>query len=385
MLMAALLSAWLQYGADGKPQARAVVDAAPCPAVTVDGHEQPMQRRAAPRAGFPDLVCEASVPASARSVRIGERDLPAPAHDPQTIVVLGDTGCRIAPLNVQSCDDPDAWPLPRTARTISALHPDLIVHVGDYLYRERACPPLANCAGSPHGDVAAAWIADWLAPAAPLFAAAPLVLVRGNHEECDRNGGGWFRYLDPREATACSEATPPFAVDFGNLRLVVFDSARSEDTALDRTRVQVYRRQFARVRALAAGAAQAWFVTHRPPYTNEDERSAMDGALAPYALVLGGHIHFFAALNLASLPPLIVNGEGGTKLDPDYAPLLRFATGELRIEGEPFGSAHFGFAVYTRTATGWSIDLRDPDGTARAHCVLANRLVRCSNLEASHL
>ena len=90
----------------------------------------------------------------------------------------------------------------------------------------------------------------------------------------------------------------------------------------------MYRRQFAQVGALAAGAPQAWFVTHRPPYTNVDERDAMDGALTPFALVVGGHIHFFAALNLESLPPLIVNGKGGTKLDPDYAPLLRFATGD---------------------------------------------------------
>ena len=139
------------------------------------------------------------------------------------------------------------------------------------------------------------------------------------------------------------------------------------------------------VRALAVGAPQAWFVTHRPPYTNDDERSAMDGALAPFDLVLAGHIHFFAALNLASLPPLIVNGEGGTKLDPDYAPLLRFATGGLTVEGDPFGSAHFGFAVYTRSAGGWSIALRDPDGTQRAHCTLEKRAVHCSNSEASHL
>jgi hypothetical protein len=385
MLIAAVLSAWLQYGADGKPQARAVVDAGQCPSVTIDRRDVPMTPRAAPSSSFPDVVCEAAVPTDAHDIRIGERSLPAPARDPRTIVVLGDTGCRIALLNVQSCDDLDAWPLPRTARTIAGLHPDLVIHVGDYLYRERGCPPLAHCAGSPHGDRAAAWTADWLAPAAPLFGAAPLVLVRGNHEECDRNGTGWFRYLDPHDATACTEATQPYAVDLGDLRLIVFDSAVAEDAGVDLKREPIYRRQFAHVRALAAGASAAWFVTHRPPYTNEDERSAMDDALAPFDLVLAGHIHFFAALNLSSLPPLIVNGEGGTKLDPDYSSLLRFATGGLRVEGDAFGSAHFGFAVYTRTAAGWAITLRDPDGTERAHCRLEKRVVRCLNSEAPHL
>jgi hypothetical protein len=43
-----------------------------------------------------------------------------------------------------------------------------------------------------------------------------------------------------------------------------------------------------------------------------------------------------------------------------------------------FGSAHFGFGVYTRDGTGWTISLRDPDGTERARCALSHRTVRCN-------
>ena len=347
MIVAAILSAWLQYAADGEPHARAVVTDAACPVLTVDERPVAMRERAARGQQFADLVCDAAVPPEAKHLRIGDRPLPAPAHDPRTIVVLGDTGCRISALRAQSCDDPAAWPFPANARAIAAVHPDLIIHVGDYLYRENPCPLLARCADSPHGDDAPAWYADFLTPAAPMFAAAPVVLMRGNHEECSRNGAGWLRYLDPHAFAPCTNATAPYAVDLGDLNLV----------------------------ALAHGTS--WFITHRPPYTNDDERAAMGDALAPFDAVLSGHIHFFAAMNVATLPPLIVNGEGGTQLDPNYAPFLGFDVGSLKVIGRVFGASQFGFGLYTRTGDGWTISLRDPDGVERAHCTLVRRAVSC--------
>jgi hypothetical protein len=167
----------------------------------------------------------------------------------------------------------------------------------------------------------------------------------------------------------------PYAVDLGDLRLVAFDSAIAEDMTTDPSLTPTYRRQFAQVRTLAHGTS--WFVTHRPPYTNDDERTAMDGALAPFDAVLAGHIHFFAAMNLAQLPPLLINGEGGTQLDPNYSAFLKFAVGDLHVEGKVFGVAENGFGVYTRTASGWTISLRDPDGKELAQCALANRTVTC--------
>lgn len=379
MIAAAILSAWLQYAADGKPHVRAVVGDAPCPSVTVDGQTIAMAERAHRTTAFADLVCDVAIPADAKRVRVGERELPAPAHNPRTIVVLGDTGCRITALRAQSCDDPAEWPFPRIARAIAAAHPDLIVHVGDYLYRENPCPLLARCGDSPHGDDAPAWYADFLTPAAPLFAAAPLVLMRGNHEECSRNGTGWFRYFDPHDDGPCTNATAPYAVDLGDLNLVGFDSAVAEDQKIDPAYAPVYRKQFAAARALAHGTS--WFVTHRPPYTNDDERSAMGDALAPFDAVLAGHIHFFGAMNVAGMPPLVINGEGGTQLDPNYAAFLAFDIGSLKVTGRAFGASQYGFGLYTRTTTGWTISLRGFDGSERARCTLAHRSVFCAALQ----
>ena len=63
--------------------------------------------------------------------------------------------------------------------------------------KRRARDTQPGCAGSPYGDNWAVWQKDFFDPAAPLLAAAPWVLVRGNHELCSRGGHGWFRLLDP--------------------------------------------------------------------------------------------------------------------------------------------------------------------------------------------
>jgi Calcineurin-like phosphoesterase len=382
MLAAAVLSAWLQYAADGKPHARALATGA-CPTAITERGTLPMRVRAAASDAFPDIVCDVEIPAGVRRLRVAGRRLPAPAHDPRTVVVFGDTGCTIGHMFAQSCGDPVQWPFAGIARTVAALHPDLVIHVGDYLYREHACPLLADCKGSPYGDDAAAWNADWFAPAAPLFAAAPLVLIRGNHEECRRSGPGWFRYLEPHATIECADATEPYAIDLGSLRLVAFDSSVANDRSVDAERTFVYRRQFARVNELAGSGGASWFLPHRPPYANADERAALGDALAPFDAVLAGHIHNFTAMNVEGQPPLLINGMGGATLTPYFGPFLAFSVGDLKVAGEIFGTAQFGFGVYTRTGMGWTISLRDPAGIERARCALANRVVRCRPEAAS--
>ena len=73
MLLAAILSAWLQYGADGTPHARAVVSDAACPALLADGRSVRMRVRAGKAAGFDDIVCDAAIDTGVRHLRAGER------------------------------------------------------------------------------------------------------------------------------------------------------------------------------------------------------------------------------------------------------------------------------------------------------------------------
>src|ERR1700681_126505 len=130
MLFAAILSAWLQYGADSEPHARAVVTDLVCPSLVVDGRAVPMTERAAKSPQFDDVVCDAALTRNAKLIRLGNRELPAPARNPRRIVVLGDTGCRINLLNAQSCDDPHGGPVPRVAQRVAAGGPELPCQAG---------------------------------------------------------------------------------------------------------------------------------------------------------------------------------------------------------------------------------------------------------------
>jgi len=376
--LAAILSAWLQYEADGQPHVR-VVGTTSCPAVVADERTLPMRTRAGTIEGFHDIVCDVAIPATTKRVRVGQRAIPAPVARPERIVVLGDTGCRIKWLDLQNCNNPVDWPFPVIARTIASIHPDLIVHVGDYLYRETACPPLnAGCAGSPFGDIAQAWTADWFAPAEPMLASAPLVLARGNHEECKRSGPGWFRYLDGGLETACEEISQPYAVDFPDLRLVVFDSAGGNDQRIDDARVAEYKRTFAAAGKLLERAPDdRWLITHRPHYLNVNERSAMGSTIDRFSAVLSGHVHLFAGMNVEGLPPLVINGEGGDNLDTTLAPILTLALGNLHSTDTPFTEPRFGFGLYSRTENGWLISLRNTTGYELARCVLTRSNVQC--------
>ena len=151
-------------------------------------------------------------------------------------MVIGDTGCRIkASDNIfQACNDAAQWPFKQVAAAAAAIAPDLVIHVGDYHYRETACPAGdPACAGSPWGYGWDAWEADLFAPAQPLFAAAPWIVVRGNHESCFRAGQGWWRFLDPRPLAArqdCNSAADDSVGDYSAPYAVPLGTGRDADT-----------------------------------------------------------------------------------------------------------------------------------------------------------
>lgn len=393
MVLAAVLSAWVQYAADGKPHVRALAPQT-CPAaVRYDGGSSPMRMRAGMSPGFDEVVCDAVIPGAARHVSVENTALPSPALAPQRIVVLGDTGCRMSQWEQQNCGDGADWPFPKIARTIAKVHPDLLVHIGDYYYRETNCLASVKDCVNRWGDTSLSWNADWFWPAKPLFASAPLVLIRGNHEDCERGGPAWFRYLDgadtPAPCTAGAlDGSPPWAVSFGSLRIVVNDSsADPSDSKPDPARIAFYQTSYRKAQSLATGAGEAWFVTHRPPYANTNETQALVQSgwkLTPFAAVLTGHVHDFEAINLSGYPPVIVNGESGDDLD-DAGSTLKYI-GLQTNDGKPvyaiaspapYSTKQFGFAVYTRKYGAWSISLRDVEGIERRVCTLAHATISC--------
>lgn len=388
------LSAWIQLGPNGAAELRATTGEDHCPDAAVDGTALPMNLRAAATPEF-RLTCAARLPAAARSVSIEGRDLRMAPSRPERILVLGDTGCRLKGKVAQACNEPAAWPFPRLAAAAAALRPDLVIHVGDYLYRENACPAAdAGCAGTPFGDNWPTWNADFFAPAAPLLAAAPWVFVRGNHEDCRRAGFGWTRMLAPAPydpATPCVDHAPPFEVPFDTLELVVMDDANAPDTAVDASMVPVYRSELA---ALAGRPAPSWLLLHRPIWAAiagplgipVGGNATLIGAAgtagipAPVALMLSGHIHSFEALNYdGPAPPQIVAGNGGDKLDATPGDLrgaiFQGRSGVSVKDGVSAGG--FGFLLMTRAGEGWDVRLYDEQGRPQRKCVFAARRVDC--------
>jgi hypothetical protein len=127
---------------------RAIVSAdSTCPELQLGDETVQMQVRAEPgpsvlaekQAEFPVRVCEAIVPAAERKITLEGVALPVPAAEFKRIVIVGDTGRRIKKKNTQDCNDPKYWPYPRLANQAADARPDLVIHAGDYLYREKSC------------------------------------------------------------------------------------------------------------------------------------------------------------------------------------------------------------------------------------------------------
>jgi Calcineurin-like phosphoesterase len=402
---AKILAQWVQLGADGASSVRVITDEA-CPSVVFDGTAVPMNTRSdpalklgnVPAAQFPVRGCEAAVPAEAVVGLLDGKPLPLPRANPQRIVIFGDTGCRLKTGDPwQACNDPKAWPFPAIAANAAAAHPDLVIHVGDYEYRESPCPAGdAGCAGSPYGYGWDAWNADFFQPAAPLFAAAPWIMVRGNHEDCNRAGEGWFRFLDhaPFEP-ACGDLTGDFVARLGDFGVIVVDSAKVKDgPGQGSEQIPVLRRQLLDV--LAKIPDNAWLATHKPvnamlakpgdPQVNIVSNNVLQPALgadipAGVRMYVAGHIHFFQAVDFGGArPPQLVVGTGGDNLEgmPTASVTGADINGRKAVDAVTYSG--FGYMVWDRvSATLWSGTLFDLDGKPLNHCRLADRLLSCGS------
>jgi hypothetical protein len=414
------LAAWTELvGPNGEASVRAIVShESPCPVLQSGNDSLQMRVRAEPGpstlakkgAELPVRVCEVQAPEGKTSVSLDGEAIPLPNAEIRRIIILGDTGCRIKKDKAQNCDDPNKpnkWLYPDLANGAAATHPDLVIHVGDYLYREKSCQGRAVvCPDTPVGYGWDVWEADFFAPSAKLLAAAPWIMVRGNHETCERAGEGWFRFLDhgplPKR---CPDLDMGgfFVTDIGGLGFVVMDSAAiakdkddddDEDAPPELASTDTsatLRRQFAQI----SGSVQSpsWLLTHAPfnavrlnKNTQEDqvdttiEQRALGDLLPPAVkLMVSGHVHAFEAFSFgeaspARVPQLVV-GNSGTKLakEPEEP---------TEVGGVPVTSglilSKFGYMVWDRDGANWNGQLFDETGLSIARCKLVERDLSCS-------
>ena len=443
------LAAWVELGPDGQAIARAITSECHCPFIELDHTRYEMLLRVGPEtipprpadlkpAEFPVTTCEYLIPPGTRSASVGDRGednrerrrhrLPLPKPNPQRIVILGDTGCRLRIGDPwQACSDPEEWPLQTIAESAARFEPDLVIHVGDYHYRENECPPdIGGCRGSPWGYGWDVWDADVFTPANALFAAAPWIMVRGNHEECARAGQGWYRFLDPLPydlARTCNDPdnyfngnySNPYAVPIGDdNQLIVFDSSKVTTSPLDPSDPAFvkYQDELRQVEALAAANPNAlsMWANHHPllafsPITGTTVMGGNPALLSVmYAtydsqyyppgigLALHGHTHMLQILNfLTSHPATFMVGNGGDNLainlpDPfpsDAHPDADFGSA-VDIEEIAYTST-FGFVVADREGEGeWTFRAYTRDARLLTTCTFAAGQSSCSDTGFLH-
>jgi hypothetical protein len=432
------LSAYVLLGEDGAVVARALTEARQCPEIAVDGQARPMSLRAPAEtiplrptrsdpqdskpSAFPLLTCEATFRAGVHSLSIGDRVLPLPPIDIRRIVVFGDTGCRLKKSDnaFQPCNDPHKYPFARVAASAARWKPDLVIDVGDYLYRENACPAdQPGCAGSPWGYGADAWRADFFTPADPLLRAAPWVVVRGNHESCNRAGQGWWRFLDPRPLMAgrdCNAAADddigdygdPYAVPLGGgLQVIVNDTSNTTagPIAAGDVRADRYRDQYLKTAALAARSPHNFEAHHQPILgfaAHLDSRGQIKldpgngglqsvwGAINPnffpsnIDIALSGHVHVWEAVSFSTPHPAqFIAGFAGTQEDtvplPAAAPEGATPAPGAVVQAMSSWVDGFGFMTMERIGDDrWTVQVHDVEGAVVNRCTVDGSKAVCA-------
>lgn len=355
--------------------ARVITHAAQCPdlmVTTIAGGtgarhatlqmKLPMKVRTISSPSFNVLSCEVALPANTRRIVLDGKSLPVlPLSALQTkttrIAVLGDTGCRLKGANIQACNDPNLWPLKKITAAIAAWKPSLIIHVGDYFYRESACPEgEPACAGSPYGENWEAWRQDFFEPVSAAFQSAPWIMIRGNHEDCTRGGDGWNRFLEVSPyAKSCINQVAPYKLEFAGHDFWVIDSAVLENIT----------KSLADISQQKPTDEPVWLLTHRPFTVSQAQLPAQ------LQLILNGHFHEFRITPAQNGMPLqIITGNGGTKLDQPPAGIAP-NDGSVHALSGMIGSWNFGFLGLERVdAASWKISEHDQNGKEIYTCLM---------------
>jgi len=386
--------AWIEYGPDG-PIARVIVPGSgPCPNIIINnGTPQQMTLRAPSNSNDYNVTsCEVRpLPQNTTSASINGQVLPvAKLGQTAKIAIIGDTGCREkvsgGQPDLQDCSSQNTWPFATNAQSIVNWNPDLVIHVGDYYYREAK---QKNGTWVKAGYNWSGWEADFFSPANPLLQNAPWIFTRGNHEECGRAASGWFRFLDPKtysweNQTQCAsnlDFTPPYWFTVGSMTFAVMDVSAADDTNPNSTQSTMFQNQLQLIQQNVPSGS--WLLLHMPFWVlikNSpsgtpvlyDAWQAADPQPANISLVVSGHKHLLQTLDFTDgKVPQLVNGNGGTEVTG--APAIP-SSGSTSINGRPVNNTYirdnWGFMAATPSTTGWTMQVMSEKGNLKATCAV---------------
>ena len=415
--------AWTQFGFGDSPELIARVLIGPgdeCPTIAIDGQATTMVARVSPRSAVFGRMCENRMTLeTTRKIRISTRGAvlleQEVSRNPARIAVLGDTGCRLTHYFDQGCNARRTWPFAAIADATVEKKPELILHLGDYYYREAPCKRSAtDCVPGPYGDREESWRAEFLEPARQLLAAAPWVFVRGNHEDCERGGYGWTYYFGDIPQ-ACEIVHVPTHIRLAGFDLLNIDSAHTDDAHATQ---EINDKWAAVARKLRESppTRPVIMVTHEPAYAIcakpcDAGDTANVGGLRAIAdairasgqrtILMSGHIHTFHAFDAVPVTlggnrgvTQVIVGNGGADLakfapPPDPSQQMSAMFEDIRLEkagGKKWQSVRkghtparaqtwneHGFGILTPSAD-LDLVMYDAEGKRRVGCTLAAEL-----------
>jgi predicted phosphodiesterase len=323
------------------------------------------------------------------------------AVNSQTVVmaVVGDTGCRLKEWSggsaYQRCHLTDEWPYPEIAKKIASEKYDFLIHTGDYHYREHCTDPkLCPIYTKSIGYTWNAWWDDFYGPSQVLFKKSPVLLVRGNHEDCQRAHSGWgpLSPLNKKFTDSCEAIEPYQWIEIGDLVLINFDDSAFEDrnklTPAEMAQwTEKFKEILTRIESLR-NKKEIWFLTHKPvmgyvPNREDAEPESItqnlksvlteSGLIKKIDYILSGHIHNQQiVMNDPDIKQLIV-AHTATSLDP----FGRKITNQNIITTTD-SKFSFGYALFERKGfKKWNWNFKNASGQLVLSCQVDKQKVNC--------
>ena len=204
---------WFQIMPNNEHWFRVISEGISCPSAVVDGKLVEMDIFEHQKKGFPILLCKLNIKDNIKKLVIGGINMNIPKfYDFKKIGFIGNTGCQLNDKKVQNCYKD--WKFANIAFNLLNKKPDLLVHLGGYVYREK-CNDSTLCQGINTGDNWDAWKDDFFEPIKYLLESTPLIFTYGEQEKCDKMGNGWRLFFGDK--SYCSDEKNSFSVKIDDM------------------------------------------------------------------------------------------------------------------------------------------------------------------------
>jgi hypothetical protein len=222
------------------------------------------------------------------------------------------------------------------------------------------------------------WELDFFQPMQKLLDKAPIIIVRGNHEDCNRAYLGYKLLLASYEwEKGCVDYEPAQIIVLGDTALVNFDSSSiSEIPFISDEALWIKRFNDINEKIVKLKVKNIWMITHKPIYGiipfraalvpgNVNLRNYFEKSLLrdKVSVIFGGHIHTSMVVQSMKHGKQIVLGSSGTFLDDFQIKITKPLLSLFSYKSAKLVNSGFGYAVLKKINDhSWLLIFKDSDG-----------------------